>query len=148
MVGEIRIMSEHAGGMFIDQFKNWSILLSGLPVPRKGKPDARESLHLRHERDCLKTSCHSERSEESFSPKKDSILLGQKILRRSAPQDDNQECGFETVPFSLIRLAASSFGCASELCFASDIGCGQFGRRIKYHCMASSLITLPQAAFH
>jgi len=52
--------------------------------------------------------------------------------------------------FSLIRLSASSIGCASDICFASDIGCGRLGR-IKYHCErseASSLITLPQAAFH
>ena len=47
-------MSEHAGGMFIDQFKNWSILLSDFPVSRKGKSDASESLHLRHKRRCLK----------------------------------------------------------------------------------------------
>ena len=43
-------MSEHAGGMFIDQFKNWSILLSDFPVSRKGKSDASESLHLRQEK--------------------------------------------------------------------------------------------------
>ena len=36
--GEIRIMSEHAGGMFIGQFKNWPILLSDFSVPRKEKP--------------------------------------------------------------------------------------------------------------
>ena len=48
--GEIRIMSEHASGMFIDQFKNWSILLSDFPVSRKGKSDASESLHLRQEK--------------------------------------------------------------------------------------------------
>ena len=51
--GEIRIMSEHAGGMFIDQFKNWSILLSDFPVSRKGKSDASESLHLRHKRQVI-----------------------------------------------------------------------------------------------
>ena len=48
--GEIRIMSEHAGGMFIGQFKNWPILLSDFSVPRKEKPDAGESLHLRHKK--------------------------------------------------------------------------------------------------
>jgi len=31
---------------FIDQFKNWSILLSDFPVPRKGKSDACESRPL------------------------------------------------------------------------------------------------------
>ena len=48
--GEIRIMSEHAGGMFIGQFKNWPILLSDFSVPRKEKTDAGESLHLRHKK--------------------------------------------------------------------------------------------------
>ena len=37
-------MSESPGGAFIDQFKNWSILLSYFPVSRKGKYDAGESL--------------------------------------------------------------------------------------------------------
>ena len=48
--GEIRIRSEHAGGMFIGQFKNRPILLSDFSVPRKEKPDAGESLHLRHKK--------------------------------------------------------------------------------------------------
>ena len=48
-------MSEHAGGMFIDQFKNWSILLSDFPVSRKGKSDASESLHLRQIRIAILT---------------------------------------------------------------------------------------------
>ncbi|MBR2719469.1 MAG: hypothetical protein IKB78_09270, partial [Clostridia bacterium] len=30
--------------------------------------------------------------------------------------------------FSYIRLAASSIGFASDICFASDIACGQLGR--------------------
>ena len=45
--GEIRMCIEHAGGMFIVQCAHWTIPLSDFPVPRKGKSDASESLHLR-----------------------------------------------------------------------------------------------------
>ena len=44
--GEIRMCIEHAGGMFMSQCAHWRIPLSDFPVPRKGKSDASESLHL------------------------------------------------------------------------------------------------------
>ena len=48
-------MSEHAGGMFIVQCAHWMIPLSDFPVPRKGKSDASESLHLRRNRIAILT---------------------------------------------------------------------------------------------
>ncbi len=36
-------------------------------------------------------------------------------------------CQANAVSFSSIRLAASSIGFARDICFASDIACGQLG---------------------
>ncbi len=43
-------MSAHAGGMCMSRCAHRRILLSGFPVPRMGKSDAGESLHLRQKR--------------------------------------------------------------------------------------------------
>ena len=51
-VGVIRIMIEHAGGMFIARCAHRAIPLFSFPRPR-GKLNARESLHLRQNRQVI-----------------------------------------------------------------------------------------------